>query len=300
MKTINKRSKNPLLYAGITNFSPMLKGRSKYYPTALESIHLLVLYIVLQTLVDFPLAMYDYHHDSNWLSHPWISFGSTVLITGFIFIYGFRKAQNTFREVFALKLFNPLIIIPVILMLPAMQYLVGLLNARVDELLPAPPWFWELFERIFDNRFGFWGAALKVVVIAPIIEEVLFRGIIMHGLMRNYRSWYAVLLSGILFSVFHLNPWQMTYTFFLGLLLGWIMVRTRSLPLAILVHALNNLLVLLSITFEDQLAEHAISTLSNEQYLYISALAIASSLLLIIAITLKKGKAEAKNKITDK
>lgn len=269
----------------------MQPQRIKYYPTTIEAIHLLVLYIVMQSMIDFPLALYDYHHDTNWLANPWISFFSNVTITGFIFIFGFRRANNKFKSVFALKFFNPLVLIPVLILLPGMQYLVGLLNEQVDKVLPPPPWFWELFERIFENHFGFWGAALKVVVLAPIIEEILFRGIIMHGLMRNYRSWYAVLLSGLLFSLFHLNPWQMTYTFFLGLLLGWLMVRTRSLPLTILVHSINNLIVLLSITYQDQLQRNALYNLPRDKNTYIASLAMAIGILLIFAITLKKKKA---------
>ncbi len=268
----------------------MQKGNIKYYPTALEAVHLLVLYIFLQSLVDFPLALLDYQTGSNWLGNPWISFTSTFVITAFIYIYGFRKSKNKFTEVFALKLFNPLLIIPIVILFPGLQYLVGLLNIEVDKILPPPPWFWELFERIFDNRFGFWGTVLKVAVLAPIIEETLFRGIIMHGLMRNYRSWYSILLSGILFSVFHLNPWQMTYTFFLGLFLGWLMVRTRSLPLCIVAHSLNNLLVLFSITYQKEISENALFWLSQEKYVYISCLAVAIGVLLIVAITLKNSK----------
>ena len=265
----------------------MQKRKVSYYPTTLEAIHLLVLYIFLQSLIDFPLALYDYHKDTNWLSNPWISFASNFTVTAFIFIFGFRKAQNKFRSVFAIKQFNPLILFPVIILLPGLQYLVGHLNAKIDSFLPPPPWFWELFERIFENRFGFWGAAFKVAVLAPIVEETLFRGIIMHGLMKNYRSWYAVFLSALLFSLFHLNPWQMTYTFFLGLLLGWLMIRTKSLPLTITVHALNNLLVLLTITYTKDISENALMWLPREKNVLISSLAILMGILLIIAITWK-------------
>ncbi|MBN2805454.1 MAG: CPBP family intramembrane metalloprotease [Prolixibacteraceae bacterium] len=268
----------------------MEKKGFKYYPSTLEAIHLLVLYIVLQSMIDFPLALYDYHHDTNWLAHPWISFISNMGITLFIFIYAYRKAKQAFRQFFALRGFNPLLLVPVLIILPALQYLVGLLNVKVDQLLPAPPWFWELFERIFNNRFGFWGAALKVVVIAPVVEEILFRGIIMHGLMRNNRSWVAVLLSGILFSAFHLNPWQMTYTFFLGILLGWIMVKTRSLPLAILVHALNNLLVLLSITYHEPLTQSTLYNLSKTNSLLLSSFALLTGIAAIVWITRRQTK----------
>jgi uncharacterized protein len=266
----------------------MERNGIKYYPGTLDAIHLLVLYIVLQSMIDFPLALYDYHHDTNWLAHPWISFVSNMSITLFIFYFAYRKANQPFRQVFALRGFNPLLLVPILIILPAMQYLVGLLNVKVDQLLPAPPWFWELFERIFDSRFGFWGAALKVVLIAPVVEEILFRGIIMHGLMRNNRSWVAVLLSGILFSAFHLNPWQMTYTFFLGLLLGWIMVKTRSLPLAILVHALNNLLVLLSITYHEFLSKSILYNINKTNSIVLASLALFTGIAAIVWLTRRK------------
>lgn len=265
----------------------MEKQRIRYYPSTIEAIHLLVLYLVLEMLVDFPLALYDYNKDTNLLSTPWISFLSSFSITAFIFIYGYKKSHQKFSRVFALKGFNPLLLIPILLMLPAMQYLVGFLNIKIESILPAPPWFWELFERIFNNHFGFWGAALKMVVFAPIVEEILFRGIIMHGLMRNYRSWYAILLSGILFSAYHLNPWQMSYTFFLGLLLGWIMVKTRSLPFAILVHALNNLLVLLSVTYDKNISEYAVFNMPQSENIKISIMAISAGILLFIAFSMR-------------
>ena len=274
----------------------MQKGKIRYYPTTLEAIHLLVLFIFLQSLIDFPLALYDYYKDTNWLANPWINFITNFTITAFIYIYGFRKTQNSFKNVFALKVFNPLVLLPVIILLPGLQYLVGHLNERIDQILPPPPWFWELFERVFENRFGFWGVAFKVAVFAPIVEESLFRGIIMHGLMRNYKKWYAVFLSALLFSLFHLNPWQMSYTFFLGLLLGWLMVRTRSLPLTILVHSINNLLVLLSITYTKEISENALVWLPRKDNVYISILAIALGILLIIAITMKKRKNQKPSK----
>jgi uncharacterized protein len=263
----------------------MQTTRTKYYPTSVEAVHLLVLYVFLQSLVDFPLALYDYHHDTHWLNNAWIGSISTVAITLFIFIFGYKKAQLPFIEVFGLRGFNPLYVVPVLLMLPAMQFMVELINKQVNNVLPPPPWFWELFERIFNNRFGFWGSVVKVAVIAPVVEEVLFRGIIMNGLMRNYRPWYAILLSGILFSVFHLNPWQMTYTFFLGLLLGWLMVTTKSLPLCILTHSLNNLLVLLSIVWQERIEEHALFNMTHNTNIKLSIMLIVSGIIIIVLIS---------------
>jgi uncharacterized protein len=270
----------------------MQEYKTEYYPTAFEAIHLVVLYTFLQTLIDFPLAMYDYEHDTNLLSNGWISFFSNISVTAFIFIYGFRKAQSKFKEIFALKAFNPLIIIPIIILFPGLQFLIGLLNIAIEKVIPSPPWFWELFEKIFNNRFGFWGSFLKVAIIAPIIEETLFRGIIMHGLMKNYKSWYAILISAILFSLFHLNPWQMSYTFFLGLFIGWIMTLTHSLPLCIITHSINNIIVLLSITWNDQIQKSFISQIKITESVLLSIGAIVVGITLVIVFSKSSKKVQ--------
>lgn len=267
----------------------MQQLKEKYYPTVIEAVHLLVLLLVLQALVDFPLALYDYYNDSNLLSNSWISTISGISILTFIFIYAFKKSKIKTDDITPIKLFNPIIIIPIIIILAGLQYLVGLLNIEVEKVLPAPAWFWEIFEKLFENKFGFWGALFKVAIIAPIIEESLFRGIIMRGFMKNYTNWFSILISAILFSVYHLNPWQMTYTFFLGLLLGWIMIRSRSLILCIIVHSINNLSVLLTITYNKEISENISFDLSNTEKILISICAlIVGSLMVFLLIKRSK------------
>lgn len=154
-------------------------------------------------------------------------------------------------------------------------------NIMVDRLIPPPPWFWELFDKIFENDYGIWGAFLKVVIIAPIIEELIFRGIIMHGLMRNYPKLLAIFFSGLLFALFHLNPWQFPATFLLGCLLGWVMIITRNILACILGHAINNLLVLLSMQYYRELQEVSFFLLEKKSQLQISYLVAGFSLVLI-------------------
>jgi membrane protease YdiL (CAAX protease family) len=53
----------------------------------------------------------------------------------------------------------------------------------------------------------------------------------------------AVVISALLFSIAHLNPAQMPHAFLLGLLLGWVFVRTGSVVPGIIIHGVNNLTV---------------------------------------------------------
>ncbi len=258
----------------------MQNYQSKQYPTIIQAVHLIILYIFIQTLVDFPLALIDYYNDTEYLYHPIkkivLGIGSTV----FILWYGLRNTGNPLKDVFPLKKFNPLLIIFLILFFAGAHQLLNYVNNWLDKVIPAPVWFWELFSKIFENDFGFWGAFMKVVIIAPVVEELIFRGVIMHGLMRNYSKTTSVVVSGLLFALFHLNPWQFPATFVLGLLLGWLMIRTHNIGLAIIGHALNNLLVLLSITYHNQL-ESAVFGKIN-----VAVTVIISVLLVVIALFL--------------
>lgn len=85
-----------------------------------------------------------------------------------------------------------------------------------------------------------WLGFFLAVVIAPVTEEVLFRGLILRGLLGRWKPWAAILASALLFALMHFNPAQAPVALVLGLVLGWIYSRTRSLGLCIIGHALNN------------------------------------------------------------
>ncbi len=260
--------------------------RQKYYPTILQAIHLVILYIFIQTVVDFPLALYDYYNGTDYLYNPIkkvvLGVGSVV----FILIYGFRKSKAPFSLVFPLKFFNPLILIPIATFFWGAHNLLEIVGTWMDKLIPAPDWFWELFNKIFEGDFGWWGAFFKVAVIAPIIEELIFRGLILQGFRRNYNGFVAVFMSALLFALFHLNPWQFPATFILGLLLGWLVVRTNSLFLAILGHSINNAMVLLTITYWETISESAIYLIGKEERYYISWLVVFCSLVVIYLLSI--------------
>jgi membrane protease YdiL (CAAX protease family) len=259
----------------------MQQFREKYYPTILQAIHLVILYIFIQTIVDFPLALIDYYNDTEYLYHPVkkivLGVGSVV----FILVYGFRKSKRKLLQVFPLKLFNPLIIIPFTTFIWGAHNFLEEINRWVANLIPAPPWFWELFNGIFESDYGWYGAFLKVAVVAPIIEELIFRGLILQGFRRNYNGFVAVVMSALLFALFHLNPWQFPATFVLGLILGWLMLRTNNILLAILGHSINNALVLFTVTYWEQLHSHAIFLLEKKEFLQISGLVVALSIILM-------------------
>ena len=78
------------------------------------------------------------------------------------------------------------------------------------------------------------------MIIAPIIEEILFRQLLLENLLP-YGTCKAVLLSGVLFGVMHLNVEQSLYSIFVGSIFGAVVVRTGKVKYAIYLHMMTNL-----------------------------------------------------------
>ncbi len=85
---------------------------------------------------------------------------------------------------------------------------------------------------------------LNLTVLAPITEEIVFRGVIMNTL-RRFGDCFALLLSSLLFAAVHMNLVQMPNAFIMGLVIGYFTLCTGSLWTGICIHILNNSLVLL-------------------------------------------------------
>lgn len=80
---------------------------------------------------------------------------------------------------------------------------------------------------------------ISIVVIPPIVEEMMFRGMILQGL-RRFGDGFAVVASAALFGLYHGNFAQMVFAFLCGLALGYAVIRSNSLLPAILIHLINN------------------------------------------------------------
>ncbi len=93
----------------------------------------------------------------------------------------------------------------------------------------------------FLNEIPLWFAALFTLVFAPIGEEFIFRKLIIDRL-RRYGTVVSVLVSAALFSIFHMNIYQMIYAFFVGCILGYIYEKTGRLRYTISLHFVVNFL----------------------------------------------------------
>lgn len=102
---------------------------------------------------------------------------------------------------------------------------------------------------------------LCVGILAPIVEELVMRGLLYERLREIMRSAWAIFLGGILFGVFHGNLVQGVYAACFGWFLCWLMETYHSLKATVLSHMVSNLAVSLvvSSTFYEKLCYDDIS-----------------------------------------
>ncbi|MCR6657762.1 MAG: CPBP family intramembrane metalloprotease [Opitutus sp.] len=81
---------------------------------------------------------------------------------------------------------------------------------------------------------------LLIVIVAPITEEILFRGLMLRGLLAVTTPKRAIALTTVLFMIVHLNPWQFPVAAVMGVLTGWVYLRSRSLLLCVGIHTVQN------------------------------------------------------------
>lgn len=80
-------------------------------------------------------------------------------------------------------------------------------------------------------------------LIAPLIEELFYRGLLLNGLSKKYSTIKALLVSSLLFALMHSNLVQDINAFIFSLFIGYVFIYTSSLKLSIFIHASNNLIV---------------------------------------------------------
>lgn len=110
---------------------------------------------------------------------------------------------------------------------------------------------WKLSDTSVDIMRGFGRTPTGIVliflvggVLAPFIEEIVFRGVVFSSLRDHWGEGRALLVSSALFGIIHLSPLNMIPTGFIGLLLARAFSSTRSLWSAVIAHCVYNSIAL--------------------------------------------------------
>lgn len=208
-----------------------------------------------------------------------------------------RKAKFRFNK---LGIVNALIIILIVLFAYPISQVLGIITQLLfkDNIS-------ETLEGL--SSIGLIGQMLVIALTPAICEEIVFRGVVLSEYKRiNIK--YAAIANGFIFALFHLNPYQFLYTFFIGIILAYLVYITDSFFAGVLGHfTFNGVQVILAFIFSSSVksgsdnvnaATNANLTDTIVMVILVAIIAIVSISIIYFLIKLLRRRNEDKIKMT--
>ena len=230
------------------------------FPALLPSIGWIVLYFALQlvvTVIVIAVAVFGHKFVNPDLTvDPGLAAENPMLIIwglvisatiqlGLLWLY-LRKDNRA--EVIGLTHFGRISIGKTALVAVGALVLASALNALYANYVisgqPMQDDMAKLLASIPRTPLNIGLGVLAIAVIAPLIEELLFRGLLQNALGHHMPAWAAIIVSAFTFSVVHMQPLAIPALMALGAAFGFIYYKTGSLRMTIILHMINNILAL--------------------------------------------------------
>jgi len=165
-----------------------------------------------------------------------------------------RISKNNIPQVLRLNKTRPFNYLMVLLMaIPALLTAIGIGNV-INYFFPVSETYIKSMQELVGlEQKSIWMAILIIGVLPGICEEIMFRGYIINGFTKN-GFWKAVIVTGFLFGIFHLDPFRLLPASILGFYLGYLTLKTNSIFPAMLAHFSNNSLAIILGNYADKIA----------------------------------------------
>jgi sodium transport system permease protein len=199
-------------------------------------------------------------HVLRWFGVMWVIFlivslwfgedlgvrGQILVNLVFIFLGGsllmVRRYGLDPRTAFALRPVHPLVWLAVLIGAPA-GYIVGIgLAGLVDTyVFPVPQNVLEAFgDTLLGDEMPLWQLLFFLAIIPGILEELAFRGVLLHGLRKMFGPVGICLVVGAIFGIFHVSLFRLVPTAYLGMIFAAVVLLTGSIFPVMLWHFANN------------------------------------------------------------
>ncbi len=209
------------------------------FPSGLQAIGLLLLLLFVEsltgTLMNAMAPTLGLATDAAEAITVLLSSGIVLAIACHISGIGYRQLLHPAPS--SVASVAVLVVPPVLLAVPLLLLVLDPLLMGLEWLVPMSDWERAWFEELGSDTLPM---LVMVCVLAPVLEEMLFRGVMLRGFLQRYPRWQAILGSAILFGVAHFNVYQFAVAFVLGTFSGWLYERCRSLVPCIALHAAFN------------------------------------------------------------
>lgn len=172
------------------------------------------------------------------------STGIMIIYELFILVaYGYwhYKVTDRYEHRAVARNINWLSLVSVLFLSVGMSIVMDYITTIEDMINPV--WY-EVFEDMMESA-GMANdmtlmALLYACIIAPVAEELIFRGLVLHYAKKAFPLWIAVIYQAVLFGAFHMNMFQGIYAFFAGLFLGFVAYYGGNIMWSVILHMLYN------------------------------------------------------------
>ena len=242
----------------------------KHLKTFGKILLLLIIYYVMQILCAIPIMvnvvmkeLKDGNMDKTYInnfvySNMMYALIPAIIISLFIYFLMYRKNAKNLIARCNFKMISFAEVMNIIVIITGASMVIGGISYYFSKYFPSYEQTSQSIQAGEQTLLGI----IVVVILAPIFEEILFRGIILSEIRENLNIILAVVLQGVAFGIYHMNLFQGLYAGVLGIILGFICVRVNSLTGSIVGHITFNLTGSLLIPL-------AIYYSQNYAYLYI-------------------------------
>lgn len=209
-----------------------LARRIRKTATLLDVLLLLLSVISLTVMVIPPLYFLA---DAKWVSEEVGNLISNSLPSIIVAIfYSRKKYGDNFPRVYFVKTSKKVIL---------SSLLIGMsiwfvIHIGYSYIIPLWEWSPSLLPPQSNDIFD----GIQLLLLAPVFEEILFRGFILDILRSRYKQWIAILISSILFALIHVYPIKLFPTFCFAVFVAFLKISSASLWPCVLAHLGNNLM----------------------------------------------------------
>ncbi len=207
-----------------------------HYPTYTQSIGLILMMIPLGIVPAVILIIFHLFESTLAIA----AFYSVIMALTIAFGLNKRKDFS-----FSWASFPPSLLIIAFAFVMSFHFVIEPLSS----FIPAPENLNQIISDMIQMPIL---AFVTIVVLAPLLEELLFRGIILDGYLKNYSPVNSILISAFLFALIHGNLAQGIGAFVMGIVMGLLYWRTKSLLLCIALHFTNNLTAFLAMIADPE------------------------------------------------
>ncbi len=209
-----------------------------HYPNILQAIWILILLRILSWVLLILRYILVRVTSFLLLTHFAVTSLISVIPYGLILMRGVKRANTSFREI------CPLVPVRLSLFFPMALTIIGIFSLQFQldswlQFFPSPSeWYPEWYIDFLSNLVGasndlvivpIWVIGVDSVIVGPLIQELLVRGLILRGFLSHYSARKAVLASALLPGLISLDPLNFSGPAMLGILLAWWFIQTCSM-----------------------------------------------------------------------